>query len=290
MLYYSHEGNIDIQTNLRTLGPKEATVVLSLAEQGRSVVRAADVVELLGSEATARKVIRNLLKKGWFSRLIGGRYMFLPPEYGPENLGENNVLALAAAVVDPSYVGWWAAASFHGLTTQRPMSTAVATLRQVPARTIEGAEIRFIKLMNRKFFGSGLYRVYGRDVAISTPAKTVVDCVDRPELAGGPAELTRIVYGSVATVDAEEIGRAAVRMESTALLQRLGFLTDLVGGRWPDNLRGEIRSAIPKSARSVFGRVDRREDDIGYVADWGLFVNAARHDLLGDVPQAEREM
>lgn len=174
-------------------------------------------------------MIRNLVKKGWFARLIGGRYLFLPPQYGPQNLGENNALALAAAIVDPSYVGWWAAASFHGLTTQKPMSITVAALRQVPARTVEGAEVRFVKLTPRKFFGSTVYNAYGPDVAISTPAKTVVDCVDHPELAGGPAELTRIVHGSAAAVDAQEIGRAALCMQSTALLQRLGFLADLVG-------------------------------------------------------------
>jgi predicted transcriptional regulator of viral defense system len=249
------------------------------------VVRAADVIGLLGSEPTARKVIYNLLRKGWLARLVGGRYMFLPPEHGPENLGENNVLALAAAVVDPSYVGWWAAASFHGLTTQKPMSIAVATLRQVPARTVEGAEIRFIKLTKRKFFGSTAYKVYGRDVAISTPAKTVVDCVDHPELAGGPSELARIVHGASTTVDVQEIAKGALRMRSTALLQRLGFLADLVGWHWPEKLRHELRSAIPKSGRSVFGRTDRRKNDIGYVADWGLLVNAARRDLLSDVQQ-----
>jgi len=258
-----------------------------LAEQGRSVVRAADVIDLLGSEPTARKVIYNLLRKGWLARLVGGRYMFLPPEHGPENLGENNVLALAASVVDPSYAGWWAAASFHGLTTQKPMSIAVATVRQVPARTIEGAEIRFIKLANRKFFGSTVYKVYGREVAISTPAKTVVDCIDHPELAGGPTEITRIVHGASATVDVQEIAQAALRMESTALLQRLGFLADLVGWHWSEKLRGEIRSVIPKSGRSVFGRTERQKNDVGYVADWGLFVNAARRDLLADVPQRE---
>src|SRR4029077_7662771 len=145
-----------METTLRTLGPNEAKVVLSLCEQNREAVRAADIIQILGSEPRARKVIRNLLRKGWLTRLIGGRYMFLPPEHGPENLGEKNVLALAAAVVDPSYVGWWAAASFHSLTTQKPMSIAVATLRQIPARTVEGTEIRFVKLTNRKFFGSAL--------------------------------------------------------------------------------------------------------------------------------------
>jgi hypothetical protein len=37
--------------------------------------------------------MRNLIKKGWLARLVGGRYMLLPPEYGPENLGEHNPIA-----------------------------------------------------------------------------------------------------------------------------------------------------------------------------------------------------
>ena len=73
-----------MNSNLRTLGPLEAKVVLSFREQGRSLVRASDVRNLLASEISTRKVIRNLLKKGWLSRIVGGHYMFLPPEHGPE--------------------------------------------------------------------------------------------------------------------------------------------------------------------------------------------------------------
>jgi predicted transcriptional regulator of viral defense system len=274
-----------METTVRTLGPNEAKVVLSLCEQNREVVRAADIIQILGSEPRARKVIRNLLRKGWLTRLIGGRYMFLPPEYGPESLGENNVLALASAVVEPSYVGWWAAASFHGLTTQKPMAIAVATLRQLPSRTIEGAEMRFVKVAKRKFFGFSRYNVYGRQVQLSTPTKTVVDCVDRPDLAGGPAEVTRIVYGAKREVDPHELTDIAIKMKSTALLQRLGFLIDLAGWEFPADACEQLRSAIGKSSRSTFGHDQRREHDVGYVADWGLFVNATRNDLLADVPR-----
>ena len=274
-----------MQTNLRTLGPKEAMLVLSLREQERDVVSASDVIALLGSESTARKVIHNLLRKGWLSRLVGGRYMFLPPEHGPENLGENNVLALASAIIDPAYVGWWAAASFHGFTTQKPMAISVATQRAMTPRTVEGAEIRFVKVTPRKFFGFQSYDVYGRTASISSPAKTLVDCIDRPDLAGGPAELTRIVFGAAGEVDMADVAEAASRMQSTALLQRLGFLTDLAGWSLPPKLHDQLRGAIPKSARAVFGRPDRKDGDIGYVAEWGLFVHARRDDLLADAPR-----
>ena len=277
-----------MDSNLRTLGPKEAKTVLSFREEGRSVVRAADIIALVGSEQAGRKVTRNLVRKGWLTRLVGGRYLFLPPEYGPENFGENNALALAAAVVEPSYVGWWAAASYHGLTTQKPTTICVATRRQYLPRTIEGNPIRFVPVVERKFFGFKVYDLYGRQATLSLPAKTVADCVDRPDLAGGPSEVARIVYGAKSNTKPAQVLDAALKMKSTALLQRLGYLVDLVGWAWPESLRTRLRSAIPKTTRTVFGRAERDDGDVGYVAAWGLLVHARVSDLLADVPKFQQ--
>lgn len=277
-----HKG---IQTNLRTLGPNEAKVVLSFREQGRDAVNVSDILSLVRNENTARKVIYNLKRKGWLTRLTRGRYLFLPPEYGPENLRENNPLALASAVVEPSYVGWWSAASFHGFTTQKPMTFTVATLRQVSPRVIEGNEIRFVKVVSRKFFGFKTYEVYGREATLSTRAKTVVDCLDRPDLAGGVAEIARIVHGASTVVSPEELSDVALQMKSTAALQRLAFLSDLVGWKWPPSVRKRVRDAIPSTVRTIFGRPKRKPGDIGYVAAWGLIVHASKSDLLADVPR-----
>lgn len=270
--------------NLRTLGPREAQLVLTLSEQGRETVTTAEAVALLGSMGSARNVIQGLVQKGWLTRLVGGRYLFLPPERGPENLGENNALALASAVVEPSYVGWWAAAAFHGLTTQKPSTIAVAVLQQRPAREIEGTTIRFVKVAPRKFYGFEEFDVFGRSVRLSTAAKTIVDCLDRPDLCGGSSELARIVFGGMSLVEPAVLVEEALRMQSAALLQRLGFLADLVHWKLDAELRARLRDAIPASARTRFGRVDRREGDIGYVHDWGIFVHASRRDLLADVP------
>lgn len=274
-----------METNLRTLGSSEAKIVLSFREQGREVVHAAEIIALLGSEQTGRKVIRNLIRKGWLSRLVGGRYMLLPPEHGPENIGENNILALASAAIEPSYIGWWSAAAFHGFTTQKPMSVTVAVLRQAGARQIEGSDVRFVKVVKRKFFGFESYNIYGRSVMISSPEKTVVDCIDRPDLAGGATELARIVHSAMNDIDPGAVADAALTMKSTSLLQRLGFLTAIVGQPLPEQTRQRIRQAIPKSTRSTFGHPERQQGDVGYAAAWGLFVNARREDLLAEVPR-----
>lgn len=284
----SLKGQFIMETNLRTLGPAEARVVLSFREQGRDVVEAADIIDLLRSEQTGRKVIRNLLRKGWLTRLAGGRYMLLPPERGVESSGENNPLAVAAAVVEESYVGWWSAAAFHGFTTQMPATVFVAVKRQTRARTVEDTDIRFVTIPARKFFGASRYTVYARGTNISDPEKTVIDCIDRPDLAGGPAELTRIVHAATAEIKQGKLLDVALRMKSTSLLQRLGFLTDLVERPLQEELRARVRDAIPKSARSTFGRRERKEGDLGYVANWGLFVHARKGDLLSEVPRIRK--
>jgi predicted transcriptional regulator of viral defense system len=272
-----------MKTTLRTLGRAESKVILTLREQGREVVSAEDILRLLGTGPSGRKVIHNLVRKGWLSRIVPGRYMLLPPEHGPENLGENNSLALAAAAVAPSYIGWWSAASRHRFTTQKPMTVFVAALKQVPPREIEGNPVRFVRLTPRKFFGYQTYDVYGRPVAISTPVKTLVDCLDRPDLCGGATELTRITHAALAKVGPQELLEAAMTMKSKALLQRLGFLSDLVGRPLPEDALRALRSAIPKGYHNHFGRDERRDGDIGFVAAWGLYVNARRKDLLAEV-------
>jgi len=186
---------------------------------------------------------------------------------------------------DSSYIGWWSAASYHGLTTQKPMAVFVAVERQTPSRTIEGSEVRFVKITSRKFFGYEPYKVYDRSVLISTPAKTFVDCVDRPDLCGGPSELTRIAHNALGGVDLDKLHEAATAMKSKAVLQRLGFLSDLVGRPLAEEMRDAFRSAIPKSYRSNFGRAEKRDGDIGYVAAWGLYVHARKEDLLAEVPR-----
>jgi predicted transcriptional regulator of viral defense system len=162
--------------------------------------------------------------------------------------------------------------------------TTVAVLRQVPTQSFDGIDVRFVKLAHQKFFGFATYNLNGREIVVSTPAKTVVDCVDRPDLVCGPPEVARVVHGASANVDPSELLDAALRMQSRSLWQRLGFLADLVAWRWPDNVRRELRAAIPKSQRSVFGAAERRQHDIGYISDWGLLVNVPEQVLLSDVP------
>ena len=80
----------------RSLSSQESRVVLGLIEHGRKVVERQEVIDRLdvGPNA-ADHVIRSLCRKGWFERASWGRYLLIPPEMGPDAVGDSNVLALA---------------------------------------------------------------------------------------------------------------------------------------------------------------------------------------------------
>jgi len=75
---------------VRTLSPQESRVVLALAEQKRREVDRAGIIELLGVKAKAAdKVIASLRRKSWLERASWGEYLVIPPDEGPDALGES---------------------------------------------------------------------------------------------------------------------------------------------------------------------------------------------------------
>ena len=119
----------------RSLSPQESRVVLTLAEHGEKEVERQEIIDMLGvSPQAADHVIRGLRRKGWLERASWGRYLLIPPEMGPDALGESNVLALASRIARPYYFGYGTAASHYGFTTQhRHVVRLVTPARAQPA-------------------------------------------------------------------------------------------------------------------------------------------------------------
>lgn len=270
--------------NVRSLGPLEASIVLTLVENGASVTDAREITSIVGNQIQARSAVKRLIAKGWLTRLGGRRYAIVPPNYGAENIGDYNTLALASMAETPSYIGWWSAAAHHSFTTQVPMIIHVATTRQLPDRLINDTKIEFHRLHPRKFFGMQEVVSFGRTLRVSDREKTVLDCVDRLDLCGGPSEAVRIVFTAAPHLDFDKLLRDARRMESVSLLQRLGFFLDIAEVTELSTIRDKLREDIPKSARSRIGGLERCEGDIGYVPNWNLNVNITQSQLLGNLP------
>jgi predicted transcriptional regulator of viral defense system len=263
-----------MKSKTRSLSPQESRIVLALAEEKRREVSRTEIVSLLGvSTRAADHVIRSLQHKGWLARASWGRYLLIPPDQGPEVLGESNLLALASRITDPYYIGFSTAAFHYGLTTQHRRRIYLVTPNHIRGTHIQETEVRVVNLSPRRFFGFKPVDVVGYQVSMSDREKTVLDCIDHPALAGGVGEVAQIFATAVRRFDWQRALEYLDRIHSTTLIRRVGFLSDHVRAELPAAISKRLLKAAERSSTSFFGPRYSSEDVIGYQKKWRLIVN-----------------
>lgn len=275
---------------IRSLSPQESRVVLSLAEHGYREVGRQEIIGILGvSPQAADHVIRSLRRKGWLERASWGRYLLIPPDMGPEATGEGNLLALASRISDPYYFGYGTAATHYGLTTQHRNVIWLVTPARLRDRLLLEAEVRIVNPVKRKFFGFGPVDVLGYQVMMSDREKTAIDCIDRPDLAGGVGEAATILARASRRIDWHKAASYLERIGSTALVRRFGWLADHVGAEIPEDVRAELHQLAAGSSKAFLGSKKPSTHAIGYQSTWQLAVHVDEKELRESAGLARRQ-
>ena len=268
----------------RSLSPQESRVILTLTEHGRREATRAEIVQLLGvSPKAADHVIESLRHKGWLERAAWGRYLLVPPERGPDALGDSNLIALASRVADPYYIGFGTAASHYGLTTQYRNVILLVTRARLRTRTVGDTRVRIVYQSASKFFGFEPVDVLGYNVMMSDREKTAIDCIDHPELAGGVAETATVLATASRRFDWSKAADYLERIGSGALVRRFGWLSDHVNADLPPDVRARLYTLAAPSRKTWLGSDPARaravDGAIGFDEIWRVFVNVEAKDL-----------
>ncbi len=121
----------------RSLSPQESRVVLALTEHHQREATRADIMRVLGGSAKAvHNVIESLRRKGWLERATWGKYLLVPPDQGPDAIGDSNLLALASRITERYYIGFGTAAAHYGLTTQHRNTIFLVTPARLRGRNL----------------------------------------------------------------------------------------------------------------------------------------------------------
>jgi predicted transcriptional regulator of viral defense system len=276
----------------RSLSSQESRVVLALRERGQRSVTRADVVELLGASLKAAdNVIESLRHKGWLERASWGEYLLIPPEQGPDALGDSNLLALASRIADPYYIGFGTAAAHYGLTTQYRNVIFLVTPMHVRERRVGEARVRIVNPKPGKFFGFTPVDVLGFQVMISDREKTAIDCIDRPALAGGVGEAATILATAGRRLEWTKAADYLERIDSTALVRRFGWVMDHVNADMPTEIRERLLRLAASGPKTWLGPNPERavQAAIGYDKTWRLFVNVSPEELHGSAGLGRRK-
>jgi len=275
---------------LRSLSAQESRVVLGLTEHGHREVSRQEIIQMLGViPQAADNVIRSLRSKGWLERASWGRYLLVPPDMGPEAVGEGNLLALASRIAEPYYFGYGTAATHYGMTTQYRNVIRLVTPTRLRDRCLLDAEVRIVNPVDRKFFGYGPVDVLGYTVMMSDREKTVIDCIDRPELAGGVGETATILAYASHRIDWYKAADYLNRIGSIALVRRFGWLVDHVGADIPSDVHGQLHRLAKGSGRAHLGHQRPGVHAIGCRNTWHLAVHVDERELRESVGLARRQ-
>jgi predicted transcriptional regulator of viral defense system len=251
-----------------------------LAADGQVVFSTAEARAALDDkDRNVNKLLYRLTQKRWLLRLEKGKYLLLPLEAGMEGVYGPHEFVIAAHLVQPYAVAYASAFSFYGLFDLLPQTVFVATTRRKTDVIVDelGLRFRFITLLPHKFFGVHTVTIEDHPVRFTTPSKTLVDGLDRPDLCGGIVELVKGVRRYAKDhANWEQVTADALRLGNRTVFKRLGYLVEVTRvevGEWLERWRTEI------SAGETL--LDPRYGDQGpYDSEWNLRLNVSVDQLL----------
>jgi predicted transcriptional regulator of viral defense system len=275
------------QQKSQSLSPEEARLIAKWESEKKTTIRASDVQEALDCSLDyAYYLLHNLEHKHWLERVTKGLYQFIPLSYGyPERIPPSNSFIIGANLIKPYYFSYYTSNSHYGFTTQMPFTLFIATTKKKPEITWTGSTFKFITLSKRKFFGYKKEQIFDNEVMMAEPEKSLVDSFDKPKYAGGIEQLARIVWRGLPKVKEEKLVKYAIRMNSHALIQRMGFIIDYLANEklikpLPKNLKDKLLKHVGKTAIYL----DSRKPKSGkFSKEWNTINNVPREQLLSEI-------
>jgi predicted transcriptional regulator of viral defense system len=259
-----------------SLSPLEQRAYFALVRAGRKVASPQVVGELLGLTAIrSAKVLAALKAKGAALRLGRGKYALVSPE-AMQGTGAfvQDPLAVAAEFLElegQDYMAAYLTAAYlHGVLEQVPQTVQIMVTKQRrELRLSESQRVRFVAVLSRNFFGSQELRYGDRLVKASDLERTVLDCLDRLDLAGGLAQAVDILRAASDKLDGKKLFGYAKRLGSRSLQERLGYILERLG------LLPDVANALSSLKHPVPCLLDPQGPRGGKVSDrWHLWVNA----------------
>ena len=270
-----------VETGLLKLSPIEQNAYFALLKRGLIIARAKDLSSVLDVPFSwAKNILSKLSKRGAAQRVGRGKYLVIPADvlYGRKSYVADPLVLISELMKGTDYyVAYYSAANVHGLTEQMPFKTTVAVQKQMRPIRVGNIFASFVNLKKSRFFGVEETKYLDTTLTISDIEKTLVDCVDRPELCGGIPEVVRIVSNAFETkrVNLQKLVSYVQRFGSHAVAQRLGFIIEYIEEKKKIQVEPEILEELQQLIGSKIYPFDVKSSRKGEISKkWKIINNA----------------
>lgn len=177
-----------------------------------------------------RELLSDMTKRGLLMRLKEGVYNIIPYEANPETFMPDWHLIAEHLVNDAKhYIGYYSALQIHNLITQPSLKEQIVVSKQIrPSEiSIKNVPFQFIYHNEKHFFGAKKMWIDSfNKVLCSDLEKTFIDCLFKPDYAGGIVEVAKAIYTSKGKIKYETLLDYIKKFDSQAVIKRLGFLLE----------------------------------------------------------------
>ena len=198
--------------------------------RGRRLVSSEDAAKALDipRQEAARRLIR-WCDEGWLRRVRRDLYVPVPVDADRPELWSEDAWYLADAVWRPCYFTGWTSANHWSLTEQVFRTTVVKTAQRVRASSQRLADADYLVAhapIESFSWGMRYDWRHDRRMTVADPARTVVEILDDPRLAGGIRHAGEILSSYADEGDGALLIEYGDRMRHRSLFKRLGFLVE----------------------------------------------------------------
>ncbi|MDY0018007.1 MAG: transcriptional regulator [Candidatus Delongbacteria bacterium] len=183
-------------------------------------------------DSALRELLTDMTRRGLFMRVKRGLYHVIPYEKDPEYfMPDWHLLPEFLIEEGEYYIGYYSALQIHNLITQPSLQEQIVVSKQQRPSVlkIKNVPFQFIFHNEKHFFGKKKMWIddYNK-VFCSDLEKTIVDCLFKPDYAGGIVEVTRAIYVSREKIKFDLLLEYIIKFNSQAVIKRLGFLLELL--------------------------------------------------------------
>jgi predicted transcriptional regulator of viral defense system len=195
----------------------------------------------LSKENTVSKLLSDMAKRGLIMRLKEAVYYIIPYEQEAASfMPDWHIMAKYLVKDAKHYIGYYSALQIHNLITQPSLKEQIVVSKQIRPSEIKIKNITFQFIYHNESHFFGEKKMWIDDfnkVNTSDLEKTIIDCLFKPDYAGGIVEIAKAIYMTKEKVDFNKLLNYAIKFKSQAVIKRLGFIIEIL----------EIQTEITKS-------------------------------------------
>lgn len=198
----------------------------------KACFKSSEAFEILSksSKPTVNQLLSDMTKRGLLMRIKDGVYYIIPYEKDPKNfMPDWHLLTENLVNGNDHYIGYYSALQIHNLITQPSLKQQIVVAKQIRPSTINVKDVPFQFIYHNPVHFFGVKKIWidnFHKVKCSDLEKTFIDCLFKPDYAGGIVEIARAIYISKDKIRFDKLLEYAQQFNSQAVIKRLGFLLE----------------------------------------------------------------